>query len=76
VDELRKSLRTDPRYQINGHDFEQSLAFYVRKHKGFGGVLPDLISKSLYLAVELADLAAYPLFQDILRRVAGSDQSA
>ena len=56
-------------YQVNGHDLEYALSFYVRKHKGFGGMNPEPITKSLYLAIEAADLAESRSTRQVRHRV-------
>lgn len=68
VADLRPKLKRDPRFQINGHDFEQLFALYVRKHRGFGGTHPDLIVRSILATIEVEMLRQQNLFRKLLQR--------
>lgn len=69
VRESRKRADGDARHYINGHDFVSLLIWYVRQHKGFGGVHPQTIWRSLFSCADSAALSEQVLFGSILRRV-------
>lgn len=64
-------LHSDPRYQINGHDFIALFYWYVHPlvsgKKGFVG--EESVKKALRTCVELDQLDNQPMFQRILERV-------
>lgn len=68
VREGRAKMNGDPRHYINGHDFVHLLVWYVRSRRGFGGVHPQAIERSLFACAESAALSAHGLFRSLLER--------
>jgi len=68
VTQLRTKLKGDPRFYIHGHDFEQALALYLRKHKGFGGIHSETIIGAILASVDLELLREQKLFQRLADR--------
>jgi hypothetical protein len=66
---LRKRLNPDPRYQMRGHDFQATFAWYVRQHKGYGNLNADTVSSLLLGFIDAETLRGELLFQEILRRL-------
>ena len=69
VAELRGKLKTDPRLQINGHDFRHAFCLYVRQHKGFGNRDGELAAGALMSALDLKILAEHKLFRQLVQRI-------
>ena len=67
-------LHSDPRYQINGHDFIALFYWYIHPlvsgKKGFVG--EESVKKVLRACIELDQLDDQPMFQRILDRVAAA----
>jgi hypothetical protein len=67
LNELRLSLTGDVRKRVNGHDFLNVLAWYVRHHKGQS--VPKGFDRSLVACVDFSTLRSNPLFEKLLERV-------
>ncbi len=67
--ENRSLLTSDPRIQVQGHDFFDLITWYVRRFAGFGGTKSESIKNSLFAAVEVENLKKYNLFRSLVKRV-------
>lgn len=63
-------LKSDPRFQIHGHDFIELLAWYIRNH-GRPNSDAQTLGKTWPLCLDLNDMRRQNLFQSILERVEG-----
>jgi hypothetical protein len=69
IAERRGQLKPEVRLQIHGHDFIDTLAWYIRQHAGFGHINPATFGGVLLGFVDAAALAREPLFRELLRRL-------
>lgn len=70
VEDLRKKLLPEPRYQIHGHDFINLFCWFIKKNINKAELArPDIVTRSLSLCVSHEDLAKENLFKELLKRV-------
>jgi hypothetical protein len=70
--ECRRWMKFDPRFHTSGHDFVSILIWYVSQHKGFRAFArqtEEMVENGLFACLELQDLSAEVLFQQLLARV-------
>jgi len=69
IRKAKGQLKTDPRFQIHGHDFVRFLAWYVGQHKGFKPIRGDIIERGLFASAESSEHANENLFQALMKRL-------
>ncbi|MFZ3210020.1 MAG: hypothetical protein WA188_00755 [Terriglobales bacterium] len=70
MSKYEKRLTSDPRNQIQGHDFLNLLSWYIAQHKGFSRLQEEMLQRPLFTAAaESARLRAEPLFEALLSRL-------
>lgn len=71
IDRLRPLLNTDPRFQINGHDFIRLFACYIGKHRPRLRQTFDTatVERMLFTAIERNQLNEDELFMRLAQRV-------
>jgi hypothetical protein len=70
MDERHQDMPDDPRKRVHGHDFRDTLAWYIRQHPPHGSLNPATLSKLLPGLIDVAVLEQEPLFIELLRRLA------
>ncbi|GAP44843.1 hypothetical protein TBC1_12655 [Lentimicrobium saccharophilum] len=65
INELKKNINQDLRNYMHGHDFVNLFFKYVNRIKNNDNFKIDNFSKALFLAVELAELRKYNLFNNL-----------
>jgi hypothetical protein len=72
LDELGKDLKSEPRHQINGHDFLRLLRWFLRPIVRERKPLADerVFERAVIACVELELLDQHALFQQIVARIA------
>lgn len=73
VEELRKLLRADTRFQIHGHDFVLLLAWYIRR-KGITDQRSDSknVLHYLVMSADYQKLSQETMFQGLVSRLSGA----
>lgn len=66
---LRERLQPDPRLQIHGHDFRNTLFWYVRQHTGYGVLNADTMNRLLLAFIDKDNLRHEDLFTELIRRL-------
>ncbi len=69
VHEHQQRLKSDPRYQIHGHDFSRFVSWFIRQHNGFKAIHPTTIPSSLTACIECTWLKTESLFVELLKRI-------
>ncbi len=71
VNALRRNLKADPRYQMNGHDLTSLLSWYIRK-KGISGARTqvDNVLVPMTMSLDHQALKEEPMFQALVARFA------
>jgi hypothetical protein len=73
VAKLRKTFMSDPRYQMHGHDFIESLAWYLRAKNIRGQkATPESVLLCLTMSVNSQNLNQERMFQRLVGRLSGS----
>jgi hypothetical protein len=73
LEPVRKTFKSDPRYQMHGHDFISSLAWYIRA-KGITGrkATPESVLLCLTMSANYQQLAQEPMFKNLVIRLSGA----
>jgi hypothetical protein len=61
----RQAVPADARHFIDGHDFMELFAWFLRKHRGCGNRDENELKRDLYLAIEYSGLEVTPLFSSL-----------
>jgi hypothetical protein len=69
IEDRRQHLRGNIGVEAHGHDFVDTFSWYVRQHKGWGGINPNTLKGIILGFLDSASLAEEPLFQELLRRL-------
>jgi hypothetical protein len=66
---VKKQLTSDPRNQVQGHDFINLLSWYIAQHKGFHRPDPEMLERALFTAAADEALKKEGMFSTLLARL-------
>ena len=70
IDSWKPKLTSDPRYQMNGHDFVELLAWYIRRHAVDRSICrQEVVERCLFGCIGVQQLIHEPLLKCLLDRV-------